>query len=221
MKKIYLFSLTSAVLLFAPPPPAYSQDEGGRFDLAGNLYASVSFGQSEYDFEDFSESDFDTADFKDTSLGFSFGYLLEENFGVELGYRQFGEAKIEQTTDFDGNIFGLEVEIDSGSEIKVEASGWTLGGSAEIPISDKFVIGGRLGLLFWDADGEFICQGCVVNGVDISGNYQFGEDDSDMYFGLMFGYKLGENATVSLGYSTYSTEYADVTDLNAKISFRF
>ena len=60
-------------------------------------------------------------------------FMLNEKFGVELGYQQFGEANIELKQIFNGYLLGYAVTADKGSDLKAEASGWPLGGSVEMP----------------------------------------------------------------------------------------
>lgn len=190
---------------------AYAQDDD-RINITNNLYGAVSFGQSEFDI-DFGNVNVKKEDNKDSSLGLSFGYLLNENFGLEFGYQQLGEGEV--------TTAGINAS-DPDIVTTYEATGWTLGGSVTMPVSDRFVIGGRVGFLLWDVDVEQTWGNASVTN---------SSDGSDVYWGLTFGYKIGDNATIGMGYSGYSVgdvedaaddEYdVDITGLNAYFSFRF
>lgn len=217
MKKFCFVSFASSVFLIVSGIALAQDDEGGAFNFAGNLYGSVAFGQSEYDID---HDGITKSDLEDSSLGISFGYLMNENLGLEVGYQQFGEGSATFTVGTTAESTPTTVTAD----FKFEASGWTLGGAVSMPVSDRAVVGFRAGFLFWDVDVE------IGSSMDIKDAGDAGGDGSDAYWGLTFGYKIADNATLGLGYSAYSIGGVnvdnedvdgDITDLNAYLTFRF
>lgn len=90
-------------------------------------YAGAHIGQSDAD--EFGE--------KDTAFRILGGYQINRTFGVELGYTDFGEAKV-GTATFEGNAIELT-------------------GVASFPVADRFSLYGKLG--FARGEGEVTIPG--------------------------------------------------------------
>lgn len=118
--------------LFVAAPAAAQLTTGGV--AAPNFYIGAGVGLA--DFEDDAEAE-DLPDVRisddDTAYKFFGGYRWTENFGIEGGYRNFGEA---------GN-----------GPFSVETDGFDVAGVGFLPVGpvDLFAKGGAL---FWDTDGS-------------------------------------------------------------------
>ncbi len=120
---------------------------------------------------------------KDTHFRLGGGWNLNQNFGLEGGWTDFGS-------------FSEQVAIGAATG-EFEADGWYAGVHAKVPFYEGdsgFYARGRAGLLFWDASGR-IRVGTITERFSDSGN--------DPYFGIGAGYDLSRNFGVGLDYDRY------------------
>lgn len=110
MQKKLLAALLGAVLIV----PVATHAEGSYF--------KIGVGESEYDFDSFKDNK--------TAVSLAYGFAVDKNFGVELGYLNFG--KLRAATD--------------DSWATLENQSVYLTGVGSLPLTDAFSIYGKLGL---------------------------------------------------------------------------
>jgi OmpA-OmpF porin, OOP family len=98
------------------------------------------------------QSDVDELGEKDTSFKILGGYQINRNFGVELGYTDFGK-------------------VDSGG-VTFKGTAIELVGVGSLPINDKFSVFGKLG--FAMGDGEASGGGVTVSDDSVEVTYGIG-----------------------------------------------
>lgn len=202
MKRISCANFVLFILLFNLGAAYAQNNNDNKFNFASNLYASLSFGQSKFDL--FESPQAVKIDQTDNSFGFNFGYQLIEHFGVELSYHQFGEAV-------------SEYGFNNQSEI-LEINGLSFGGTVALPVSEKFVVGAKAGVMSWDIE-HTLKNASSTNTAIYSGD--------DSFWGVTFRYKFNDNTSVNLGHFVYEMKHSDfvknprVTDLNISLTFRF
>lgn len=157
------------------------------------VFVSASFGSSHLD-EDFNGLTIDTdANAFRLVGGFQFG----DYFGIEAGYHDFGSFS--ETVDFGG--FSTRTDV--------AASGWTLGGTLGLPLSEQVSLYGRAGVFFWDAD------------VDIDGfSINVPEDENPYYGG---GAKVDVTSKLSLvgDWTRYELDTTESDVISVGFEFRF
>ena len=181
--KTALLSLVTAA--FALPATALA---GDGWYVAGGL------GSAELS-EDFDGFDVDS---DATALKLVVGWRLNENFGVEFGYQDFGD--FEQTFDLPGGP----------AEVSLTADGFTIGVSGALPVSDRFALTGRLGLFFWNG-------AATINGVGAAS-----PDDRNLYVGAGAKYSLTDNFALTGDWSRFELEETEsgVFSVGFEYSFR-
>ncbi len=110
MQKKLLTALLGAVIVL----PVAAHAEGSYF--------KVGVGESEYDFDTFKENK--------TAVSLAYGFAVDKNFGVELGYLNFGKQRW-VFEDFSASIQNQSVY---------------LAGVGSVPLTDAFSIYGKLGV---------------------------------------------------------------------------
>lgn len=119
MQKKLLAALLGAVLVV----PVTAQAEGSYF--------KVGVGESEYDFDSFKDNK--------TAVSLAYGFAVDKNFGVELGYLNFG--KLRAATD------------DSWATLENQSA--YLAGVGSVPLTDAFSIYGKLGVSLNHTKGAY------------------------------------------------------------------
>ena len=114
----------------------------------------------------------------DEVFGVTGGYNFSKHWGMELGYRNLGTYPL--------RIRSL------GSGADMEVKGWTLGAAGHLPVSSRFTLYGKLGLLAYDASVD---HGFVLGRrVEINAS----DDGTELYYGIGGKVRLGKG-TVDLG----------------------
>lgn len=174
--------LVLVALLFSPLAQA---DTG--------VFVGASFGSSHMD-KDFSGLNIDT---DGNAFRFVGGFQFGNYFGIEAGYHDFGDFS--KTIDLGG--FATRTDV--------AASGWTLGGTLGLPLSEQFSLYGRAGMFFWDA------------GVEIDGfSINVPEDENPYYGG---GAKVDVTSNLSLvgDWTRYELDTTESDVISIGFEFRF
>jgi OOP family OmpA-OmpF porin len=172
-----------AALLFALPLSVFAQG-----------YAGIGIGQTTADFED---CDFaTTCDHKDTGFKVFGGYRFNQNFALEGGYADLGEATF--------SIPGLA----SGS---AEASTIFLNAVGMIPLNPQFSLFGKAGLHMWDAK---------ESGQVFGTPFSISDDGVDLTFGLGVQANFGQFA-LRLEWEHYDMDGFEVQSLGLSGIIRF
>ena len=183
-------------------------------------YGGVGFGQSDYDL---GVSDFDdgsvisgSVDETDSALKIFLGNRVNENFSIEFGYLDLGEATFEGVSDgsalfFDGLWEAGPISAD------VETDGIHLAFIGNVPISDRLDFMAKAGFFLWDVS-------IVIT--DTSGSYSGDEDGTDLFFGLGLGYEITDQIAIRGEWERYSMDFGidgdiDADLFSASLIFRF
>jgi len=137
-------------------------------DTQPGFYAGAGIGTTTV-----GDDDFDGPGIDDSDTGFKVfgGYYFNENYGVEVGYFDFGEA----SGSFDD--FVGPVSFDVG------VSGLSASAVGVLPLSDMFSLFGRLGYATYDVDAHASVAG--QSGSD-------SESESDLVYGAGAALSFGQ-----------------------------
>jgi OOP family OmpA-OmpF porin len=169
MKKILFAAVLGAVLVV----PFSAQAAGG--------YVGGSFGQSHYDLDDASLTA-TSRDDKDNAWKLYGGYEFNQNWGVEVGYANFGELR---------NVYNV-----TGTNVTLTAKAHSVyfAGTGTLPLNDQFSVFGKLGL----AANHTSATGAAGR-FSISDN---GNKTSAM-IGVGAAYNVTKNVAVTLEYENF------------------
>ena len=191
----------------------------GSVYAENNFHVSLSAGWSEVDTE-IPEGAGYSLDEEDTALGIDLGYMFTENFGIEVGYHDVGEASITTTAPFSGTAYGSTVTIEPGSQLSVEGSGFTVGLIALMPVTEQVDLYVKGGGYFWDT--EYTASGTVtIDGTPYTGSASVDDDGADEYLGVGGTYSINEQTAIGAEWVRYGIDDVDVDTVNAVLKFNF
>jgi len=181
-----------------------------------------------------------TKDDSDTGKGLSGGYYLTDNFAVEFGYQDLGEASesLSLGTGTCNSLIGtITVTSAVTASAKWKADGYKLGGLYNIPVNDQLSIGLKGGLFKYDVDltvsttggaGSLVSGGTTYTVSSGAGAINLNEDGSKAYFGLSADYAFTKNTSLGLSYQRFNSiggdnvgGSGDVTYTSANIKYVF
>ncbi len=157
------------------------------------FFVSGSIGKATLS-EDFDDFNVDT---DSTAFRVTAGWRFNDYFAIEGGYNNFGQ--FEQTVDVEG----------VPTDVSLKADGFTLGGLAYVPLSDRFSLFGRAGAYFWDGDAE-------INNVTAAT-----PEDANFYFGAGVRFALSDKLSATLDGSRSDLDGASSTVLSVGLDFQF
>lgn len=144
-----------------------------------------------------------SCDEKDTAFKIFGGYQVNQNFAVEIGYTDLGEA----TASFAG--FG---------SVSIAASGFEALAVGIAPINQQWSMYGKVGFFRWDVD--------TTDGTGLVGSAS--ASGTDLTYGVGINYKLSKNAALRVEYQKYNdigdfntTGTGDVSVMGVSAIFRF
>lgn len=150
--------LAASVLSMSVASAVYADDGNRGFMIGAGLYYGLV--SDKVDISD----DFDFSDIKidDSSAAYNFmaGYRINNWLAVDGGYWNLGEYSSDR--------------LPNGDKLKSEATAWTLGGIASVPLWILDVYG-RAGVAWWETS--------TSGGAD--------DDSTDWYYGLGAAFNLG------------------------------
>lgn len=163
-------------------------------------YLSGVVGRSDFKINnaDFSPLTVTSIDKKDTQFGIAAGYRFSPFVAVELGYLDFGKAKIS------ASYLGIGVNAE-GKANTIHASVLLAA-----PIADVWSIYGRLGAARTDRKIT-----ASASGLSISDS----EKKSEALFGIGFGYAFSNNFTGTLEYQKLNDTDVSAVNLGFRVSF--
>lgn len=170
-----------AVSLAAPSALAQSAD----FDPQGYVGGDIAYSRLEN--ESFPDSNDEV---NDNRFGYDLhiGARFNPVFGIEGGFTDFGEAEENGVT--------------------YSADGFTLAGLVHFPLADRASVYGKLGQLFWDAEGR-----------TTFGNFE--DDGNDVFYGLGLSLPVGVATDLRFEYERFELDDADVDQAAIGLNFLF
>ena len=159
----------------------------------GGFYVGGSLGSASLT-EDFSGFAVDT---DSTSFRLIAGWQFNDYFSLEGGYHNFGD--FDQTFD----VGGTPVEV------SLKADGFTLGGTGNIPLGEKFALFGRAGAFFWDGDAD-------INNVS-----QATPEDTNLYYGAGGKFALSDRFSLVGDWTRYELEDVESDVISLGFTYRF
>jgi OOP family OmpA-OmpF porin len=183
--------------------PALAADDQGFYAGAG----AGLFGVEVSDFES-------GIGFDDDDTGFRVfgGWQFSEFFGVEAGYADGGTAS---ETIGDLATLGIEADVD------IDVSGFDVLLTGTVPFSDMFYGYAKVGMLFWDADGNATLREDDGDGGVIVTEDSFSDSGNDLAYGAGLGLDFNDQFGVRVEYMWYDVSDADADFISANVLVRF
>jgi len=162
-------------------------------DTQPGFYAGAGIGTTTV-----GDDDFDGPGIDDSDTGFKVfgGYYFNENYGVEVGYFDFGEASASL----------------GGDSLSVGVSGLAASVVGRLPVSDMFSLYGKLGFASYDVDVDFNIAGF--------GSGSESDSDSDLIYGVGGALSFGGNFEARLEYEALNVD-GDASMISVSGLFRF
>lgn len=153
------------------------------------------------------DGSFTSQESEDTDTGFRIfgGFGQNPNFGIEIGYSDFGEATFDAESD--GCCF-----YPAGP---VSASAATTGIDVSLvgraPMSDAVAVTARLGMLKWETEFDARVSG---------GSGSDSEDGTDILFGIGLEFAASSSMSLRGEFTRYALDDADLDSLSLSLIFR-
>ncbi len=175
-----------------------------------NFYGGISLGSTDNQSTGSSSGTFFGEEFNDssklsgdsTSYSLRAGYSFNEYFAVEVGHYEYGKVTYAYVDEFDDSI-----------KDKVDTNSNNLGIKGIWPIAEFISLNVSLGIAKWNFN---------VTSTDSSlpgENIKFSEDGADLYYGVGFGYLIGNSVSVGLEYSSLAMKW-DSSESSEDFSFQ-
>lgn len=196
MRKAALSSLALAGALVALPSTTFALGMGLE-NLS--FYGGLGVGAGQIDGDDFQGEPgaVGSVDDEGTAYKAFVGANINEIFATELGYVSFGDVEEE------------DQDIDAFDEAtSFEADGITTSLVGFLPLTERFLLHGKVGALFWDAESR-------VGGVSAN------EDGTDVFFGAGATYEFTEQVAVRAEYDRFQLDDTDIDTVFASVVFSF
>lgn len=158
---------------------------------AGQFYGTVEVVRSDIDLG------IDGIDDTDTSFGLGVGYMINENFSVQVGYQDFGE-----------------ISVSGNGTAEIEADAFQFSVLGGLPVSENAGVYAELGFDLWDADARY-------TGVPGLGNGSASDDGSDIYYGIGGYVMFNEAIGVTLEYQFHELDDVEIDTIGLGVSFTF
>jgi len=174
VKTAFAVILPAAFLTVSAPAAAQQSDMG--------FYIGGAYGMSSFDID---TTGITNPSVDDSDSGFKIfgGYQFSRNWGVEVGYVDFGKAGIS------GSILGIPFTGDLG------VTALTVAGTGTMPMNESFSLLGKVGMWNWDAKANVAALGTAGSASD---------SGTDLFFGVGLRYNLSKNLGLQLEVEQYS-----------------
>jgi len=144
-------------------------------DAASGSYAGVSAGQSRLS-SDACDGLPISCDFSDTGWKIFVGYQATKNFGLEVSFIDFGEF----------------TATGPGGTATIEFSGFSFVGTGTVPVSERFGLFGKVGLLGWDSEAH------------LSGIWLGEDDGTELTYGVGATVKVTEHVDIRVEWEQFA-----------------
>jgi OOP family OmpA-OmpF porin len=149
-------------------------------------------------------------DRKDTQSGFAFGAQLNKSFALELGYTDFGKAKISGNGAFpcSNGIVCVPALFNVSGDARAKATHLSLVSS--VPLVDNLSLYGRLGTSRTDRTANV-----RVNNVSVSGS----EKKTEAIYGIGLAYAFTPNVDATIEWKKLNNTDVDAVSAGVRIRF--
>lgn len=137
------------------------------------------------------------ADFTDTN-----GDLTRSH----LSWKVLAGAKVTDMLSVEGQY--IDFGAANRSNDRIQATGWTAGIVAEIPVSGVVVPYVKVGALFWKTDNRF-------------NNISRGEDGTNLTAGLGARFMLSSQLALRAEYERFAMDHTDIDNLSVSMQYHF
>ena len=175
-----------------------------------NFYVGVEISDNEVD-TGVSAVSGATLDEDDTGYAIIAGFKLNDNFDIEFGYRDFGEASLKGDSGDTFTLDGTDYVFTASATIKAESDAFFLGVKPKFNLSDNVHAFGRFGFHSWDTK---------FNVSTATASADVNEDGTDPYYGVGLSAKIANGFVIEGSYSTYETN-EDITSLSGFAGYKF
>jgi len=174
VKTAFAVILPAAFLAVSAPAAAQQSDTG--------FYIGGAYGMSSFDID---TAGITNPSVDDSDSGFKIfgGYQFSRNWGVEVGYVDFGKAGLS------GSMLGIPFTGDLG------VTALTVAGTGTMPMNESFSLLGKVGMWNWDAKASVAALGTAGSASD---------SGTDLFFGVGLRYNLSKNLGLQLEVEQYS-----------------
>jgi len=197
MKKT-IFAAVATTLLAASP--AFAADDSG-------FYVGAGLGNFALD----SDTIYGGKDFDSSDIGFKVfgGYQFLKWLAVEVEYIDGGDPD---------DVFRSEVFPDDRFKVTAGISGFPVSAVGILPIGEQFNVFGKLGFIYWDADGS----GKIRNADGTVVKASVDEDGTDFAWGVGGTWNITENFGARVEYQGFEiSDFNSVDFASASIIWRF
>ncbi|XOV79475.1 MAG: OmpA family protein [Aestuariibacter sp.] len=219
-RKITLISCLTAMLFMQQQVSANTCfDDGSSCSLAGKWYAGLEFGDAETQMADTLESRFfdrtgiaqNDVSIRDDdhSKSLLFGYHFTDNLAVEASYRDLGSRSV---TYSGPNANRSAFESNAGAIFPETGSGLSLGAIASWPLSPRWKLSGKLGIMRWESDTQE-SDGVIVG--------RQASDGSNLWYGVETSYLLTPRIQSYLGFTRFNLDRDEVDLLGVGVRVFF
>lgn len=163
----------------------------------------------------------------DTSFSLLGGYMFHPNLGVEAGYVDLGKGGANYSGTVSGYVYGSLLTFTGTVGLEAKATGFPIGLRGVMPISEKFKLGARLGILSWNVDTKATVSGSGTYGSQSfsgTGSASKSFTGSDAYIGVSGSYEITKQWSAGLGFTQYrlgGDVKTDVQNLDVNVTYRF
>ena len=166
--------------------------------MASDFYVLADAGQSKF------EIDFEGATLSKTDniVGIGGGYKFNNNFAVELAYRDLGEMSEESSDSFGNGGYYVEKYTASASALQLSVLG-------SISLGEAAKLYGRVGFADLELEGEYKYNE-TYNGETYSESASSSDSKNKAIFGAGLSYSFSPSFAMRAEYSQYA-EWDDVT----------
>lgn len=187
MNKLVLAAATAAVIAASP---AFAADDSGFYAGAGVGNFAIDSGNI------FNGRDFNGSDFGFKVFG---GYKFMPYVAAEVEYIDGNEPD---------DTFRNDIFPDDRFKATIGVTGFVGSGVGILPIGESFDLFGKLGFIYWDADGS----AKIRNADGTVAKESVGDDGTDFAWGVGGTWHFMENLAVRLEYQGFEIEDTNSVD---------
>jgi len=161
---------------------------------------------------------------RDGTYAITAGYMFNNHFGMEGGFRNLGDVSASRTGNFSGTLYGRALSGNGSLSFKADGSGWTIGPRAYLPINNEFSVNARTGVIRWESDQSATVNAAFTwDGRSYAANATATEKrtGTNIYLGFGGAYNINKQAAIGLNFTRFKidTVRVDAWDVSVRFSF--